>query len=237
MILDRIRQLESRAELARNDGSLKQDLKKAEGVRGRVSILGRLLEKVTAAYKEISAVKPIECAAVLTDLRSLREGIAQMTAQSRTQPLFGATPVFAQSLMLQEKMANAAEKSLEEIWTTYRKDQQESFVDRDFLEILGRSGLDVEALLERLDAASFLLERLDERTLPRQGDTARLQDAIAGLRNVAEGLSGVVPEALAIFFRQADTQEGAPLAALTPEVLAFLEEHNLTDRYSIRGNR
>ena len=167
MILDRIRQLESRAELARNDGSLKQDLKKAEGVRGRVSILGRLLEKVTAAYKEISAVKPIECAAVLTDLRSLREGIAQMTAQSRTQPLFGATPVFAQSLMLQEKMANAAEKSLEEIWTTYRKDQQESFVDRDFLEILGRSGLDVEALLGRCFLSLRTIGREDTPTSRR----------------------------------------------------------------------
>jgi hypothetical protein len=50
-------------------------------------------------------------------------------------------------------------------------------------------------------------------------------------------LSGVVPEALAAFFRQADSLEGAPLSTLTTEVRAFLEEHDVAERYSIRSGR
>ena len=237
MILERLQQLESRAELARNDGSLKQDLERGGRIRDRVTALVRLLGQITTAYGELSTVKPDECSTVLPELRSVRDGIAPLTANSTTQRLFSATPEFAEVLLAQEKTGRSVEKVLEDIWETYMKGQREQFVDRDFLEILGRSGIDVEALLERLDAASFDLERLDDRTLPQRGDTERLRRAVAGLASVAEGLSGVVPDAAAAFFRQADSFDGAPLSALTEEILAFLEAHNLVDRYSIRGKR
>ena len=237
MILERLQQLESRAELARSDGSLKQDLERAGRIRDRVTALVRLLGQITTAYQELSTAKPDECSPILPELRSIRGGLASLTENSNTQRLFSATPQFAEALLMQEKMARSVEKVLEDIWKTYRKDQREQFVDRDFLEILGRSGIDVEALLERLDAASFALERLDDRTLPLQGDTERLRHAVAGLATVAEGLSGVVPEAAAAFFRQADGFDGAPLSALTEEILVFLQAHNLVDRYSIRGKR
>lgn len=237
MILERLQQLESRAELARNDGSLKQDLERGGRIRDRVIALVRLLGQITTGYQELSTAKPDDCSTVLPELRSIRSGIAPLTANSTTQRLFSATPEFAEVLLAQEKTARSVEKALEDIWNAYRKDQRELFVDRDFLQILGRSGIDVEALLERLDAASFDLERLGDRTLPHQGDTERLRHAVSGLATVAEGLSEVVPAAAAAFFRQADSVDGAPLSALNEEILGFLEAHDLVDRYSIRGKR
>jgi hypothetical protein len=236
-ILERLELIESRAALARDDGSLRQDLGKIERIGERVTSLVRSLEKITTAYREFVDVKAADCSVVLSSLQSMGENLQVMAARSRTQQLFGATPEFAGQLADEEKTVKAVEKTLANAWTSYRDEQQRSAVDRELLEVLKRSGLDVETLLESYNAASFDLEMLEARTLPGDGDVARLQTNIAALRGVAEGLSGVVPEALATFFRQADSPEGAPLSAFTAEVHAFLEEHDIAERYSIRGRR
>jgi hypothetical protein len=237
MILERLGQIEARAQIARDDGSLRQDLGKIERIGERVASLGRSLEKITTAYRELVDVKPADCSVVLSSLRSMVDSLTVMVAQIRTQRLFGASPEFAEQLAAEEKTARAVEKTLADVWTSYRDEQQRSAVDRELLEVLSRSGLDVDTLLDNYDAASFGLETLEAQTLPRDGDVARLQAHITALRGVADGLSGVVPEALAIFFRKADSPEGAPLSALTPEVRAFLEEHGVAERYSVRGSR
>jgi hypothetical protein len=237
MILERLEQIESRAQVARDDGGLRQDLGKIERIGERATSLGRSLEKITTAYRELVDVKPADCSVVLSSLRSMVENLTVMAAQSRARRLFGATPEFAGQLAAEEKTVRAVEKTLADVWTSYRDEQQRSAVDRELLEVLSRSGLDVDTLLDHCDAASFGLETLEAQTLPGDGDVARLQMHIAALRGVAEGLSGVVPEALATFFRQTDSPQGAPLSALTPEVRAFLEEHDVAERYSIRGRR
>ena len=237
MILERLGQIESRAEIARDDGSLRQDLGKIERIGERVNSLGRSLEKITTAHRELVGVKPADCSVVSTSLRSMADSLTTMVAQNRTQQLFGASPEFAEQLAAEEKTARAVEKMLADAWASYRDEQQRSAVDRELLQVLSRSGLDVDTLLDNYDAASFGLETLEAQTLPRDGDVARLQAHIAALRGVADGLSGVVPEALAVFFRKADSPEGAPLSALTSEVRNFLEEHGVAERYSVRGSR
>jgi hypothetical protein len=237
MILDRLEQIESRAQVARDDGSLRQDLTKVERIAQRVTSLVRSLEKITATYRELAEVKPDDCSLLLASLRSMFENVTQMAALSRSRQLFGATTEFAEHLAATEKSVKTVEKSLADVWTRYLNEQQRSAVDRELLEVLSRSGLDVAALLENYDKASFGLEMLEAKALPAEDDATLLQAHITALRSVAEGLSGVVPAALATFFRQADSPEGAPLSALTPDVCAFLEEHDIAGRYAIQGRR
>lgn len=236
-ILERLEQIESRAQVARDDGSLRQDLGKLERIGERVTSLVRSLEKIRVAYGELIVVKAPDCSVVLSSLRLMVANLTAMAAQSRSQQLFGATPEFAGQLAADEKTVRTVEKTLADAWTAYRDEQPRSAVDRELLQVLSRSGLDVDTLLENYDSASFGLEMLEAQTLPGSGDVARFQTHIAALGSVAEGLSGVVPEALATFFRQADSPEGAPLSALTPDVCAFLQEHDIAERYSIRGRR
>lgn len=237
MILERLQRLESQAELALNDGSIKQDVEKIERLMGRVSALSSQVGQVVTAYEELRTVRPTACSAVRDGLIAVRDGLAQMSTQSRARSLYGATTDFANSLSDQEKSIKVVEKELQSTWRSYREGQHKSFVDRDFLEILGRSGLRVDPMLDQFDRASRLWSILEIRSLPHQGDVARVQEAISSFSAVAEGLTEVVPPALAIFFRQADSDEGAPLAALNQEVLKFLEEHELTDCYTIRAQR
>lgn len=236
-ILERLEQIESRAQVARDDGSLRQDLGKIERIGERVTSLVRSLEKITTAYRELVEVKAADCSVVLSSLQSMFDNLTAMAAQSRARQLYGATPEFAAQLAAEEKSVKAVERALADVWSSYRDEQQRSAVDRELLEVLSRSGLDVTTLLDSYDTASFDLEMLEARTLPGDGDVARLQTNITALRTVAEGLSGVVPEALATFFRQADSLEGAPLSALTAEVRQFLDQHDVAERYSIRGRR
>jgi hypothetical protein len=237
MILERLEQIAGRAQLARDDGSLRQDLGKIERIGERVTSLVRSLEKITTAYGELVQVDAPDCSVALSGLQSMFENLALMATQSRAHQLFGATTDFAGRLGVEEKRAKAVEETLADVWASYSNEQQRSAVDRELLEVLSRSGLAVDTLLENYDRASFGLEMLEAKTLPGDGDVARLQTHITALSSVAEGLSRVVPDALATFFRQADSPEGAPLSALTPEVRAFLDEHDVAGRYSIRGRR
>lgn len=237
MILERLQRLESQAELALNDGSIKQDVEKVEKLTGRVSALSLQVGQVVTAYEELRAVRSTECSTVRDGLIAVREGLAHMATQSRAKSLYGATTDFANSLSDQEKAIKVVEKDLQSAWYSYREGQHKSFVDRDFLEILGRSGLDVDPLLDQFDRASRVWSILETKSLPHKGDVARIQEAISSFSTVAEGLTEIVPPALAVFFRQADSNEGAPLAALNQEVLRFLEEHELTDCYAIRAQR
>lgn len=236
-ILERLQRLESQAELALNDGSIKQDIDKIDKHMGRVSAVTAQVGQVVTAYEELRSVRPDECQTVRDDLIAVRSVMAEMAMQTRASPLFGATTDFAVSLANQERAIRMVDNELQSIWRSYREGQHKSFVDREFLEILGRSGLSVDSLLDRFDSASRVWDILEIKSLPHQGDVVRIQEAISSFSTVAEGLTEIVPPAIAVFLRQADSDEGAPLAALNKEVLRFLEEHDLIDRYAIRGQR
>jgi hypothetical protein len=235
MILERLQRLESQADLALNDGSIKQDVEKTEKIIGRVTALTLQVRQVLTAYEELCAVRPNDCSHVLRDLLAVRGELAKMAVQSRTKSLYGATTEFADALSDQEKTIRAVEKTLQSAWREFIESQHKSFVDREFLEILGRSGLPVDPLLDQFDSASRAWFLLETKSLPHRGDVARLQEATSSFNTVAEGLTEIVPPALAVFFRQADSNEGAPLIALSQEVLTFLEERELLDCYTIRA--
>ncbi|MFI5509102.1 hypothetical protein ACIA48_16650 [Mycobacterium sp. NPDC051804] len=237
MILDRLQQIEGRAQAARDDGTLRQDLNKLDRITQRLATLGRSLQKLITSYDELVTVKAPECAPAVGNFRTIHTELTQMATLTNTQQLGGATPQFAERVGTAERVVNFVEGILGGAWAEYRNEHRRSVVDRELLDLLNRSGIDVEDLLEDYDKASFGLDLLSERALPHEGDVAKWNAHVDELRRVAEGLSGVVPAAISAFFRQTDSPTGAPLSALTDEVRAFLDNHNITDRYSIKGRQ
>lgn len=236
MILDRLRQIEGRAQAARDAGSLRQDLIKLDRITQRTAALARSLQKLVTSYDELGGVRGAECASALGKFRTIHTDLTQMVTLSSTQ-LGGATMEFAERISAAEQTIKSLEEVLGSAWAAFKNEHSRSVVDRELLQLLNRSGIEVGDLLENYDKASFELELLGDRRLPLQGDVARWQANLDELQRVADGLTEVVPTTIAAFFRQTDSPTGAPLSALTEEVRTFLDEHNITDRYSIRGRR
>ncbi|MCX8557525.1 hypothetical protein OS121_20970 [Mycolicibacterium mucogenicum] len=237
MILDRLQQIEARAQVARDDGSLRQDLIKLGRITQRIATMKQSLQKLATSLDELASVKQPACAAALPVLHGVHTALTQMVELNKVQQLGGATTEFAEKIGDVEQAVKKAEGILGVAWAGYRNERRQSVVDRELLELLNRSGIEVGDLLENYDKASFELELLGDRHLPLQGDVARWQANLDELQRVADGLTEVVPATIAAFFRQTDSPTGAPLSALTEEVRTFLDEHNITDRYSIRGRR
>ena len=235
MILDRLQQIEARAQNARDDGGLRQDVTKINRITPRVATLTHSLERLAVSFNELAGVKQADCAAALPIFHNIHTVLSQMMRLSQAQQLGGATTEFAEKIGAAERAIKTLEGILGGAWTDYRNEHHRSAVDRELLYLLNRSGIDVSDLLEDYDKASFGLEVLSDRAFPLAGDVTKWQAHLDVLRRVAEGLSGVVPAAIAAFFRQTDSSTGAPLSALTDEVRAFLDDHNIVDRYSIRG--
>lgn len=234
-ILERLELIENRAQVALDDGSLRQDLGKVEVVTGKVVALARSLDRIAVAYRELQPVRADQCSALVPALQSVAATLSSLAEQVRTTQQAGARTEFAQQFATAEKTVKTVEQSLMDAWVSYREQHQRPSVDRDLLEIFQRAGLRVDHLLERYDDAERKLQLIEEPSLPGAGAVDGFRNSLESLAAVSEGLTDVVPAPIAGFLRRADTPQGAPLSAFTAEVQTFLQEHHIADRYSIRG--
>lgn len=234
-ILERLQLIERRAQVAQDDGSLRQDLAKVEKATDKVAALTKSLERLVVAYRELQPIRKDECAALVPVLNAVVAILSSLAEQASTTPQAGAKPEFVEGFAKAEKAVKNVEQSLTNAWVSYRQQHQKPTVDRDLLAILQRAGLDVDHLLERYDAAELRLQLIEGYALPTAGGVEKFRISLESLTSVSEGLTEVVPAPIAGFFRNADTPQGAPLSALTHEVQTFLHEHDIAHRYSIRG--
>lgn len=235
-ILERFERLETRAQIARDSGILQQELGKIERVINRVNGLTLSLSNVATAYRELHAVDP-NLRTLSLEIQKVVSALESLATQVRAQSSFGARQEFTDRLGPAEKSMKSVEESLRESWIRYQENNPRPAVDRDLLTIFKNSGLEVDHLIERFDDASRDLDNVTQFHLPRSGMVQRYQTSLDTLSAVSAGLTDVVPAPLASFFRQTDSPQGAPLSALTDDVVHFLTEHQLIDRYSIRGRR
>ncbi|MFD6677670.1 hypothetical protein ACFWDA_25335 [Rhodococcus zopfii] len=234
-ILERLELIENLAQVARDDGSLREDLGKVERVTVRVTSLTRSLNRLGIAYGELHPVRGDECSALVPALRSVGATLSSLADQVRTTQQAGALPEFAEQLAKVEKTVNSVEQSLKDMWASYRAEHQRPTVDRELLMTFQRAGLGVDHLLEQYDSADLKLQIIEGSALPTAGAVDSFRGSLQSLAAASEGLADVVPESVARFLRMADTAQGAPLSAFTSEVQSFLQQHQIADRYTIRA--
>ncbi|MGW4580329.1 hypothetical protein KI427_09140 [Rhodococcus ruber] len=234
-ILERLELIENRAKVARDDGSLRQDLGKVERITERVVGLTRSLNRLSAAYRELYPVRGDQCSALVPALQSVAATLSSLAEQVRITQQAGALPEFAQQLATAEKTVKTVEQSLMDVWASFRAQHQRPSVDRELLMTFQRAGLGVDHLLEQYDDADLKLQFIEGSSLPNAGAVDGFRGSLQSLAAASEGLADVVPESIARFLRLADTPQGAPLSAFTSEVQSFLQEHQIADRYTIRG--
>lgn len=235
-ILERLEQIETRAQIARDDGTLRQDLGRIEQAIDRVNRLTQSLSSAASAYQELHPVDPT-LQTLIHDIQTIIGALESLATQVGAKANFGAREEFTVQLGTTEQLMRSIDDSLRKSWMRHQEQNPRPAVDRDLLTIFQNSGLDVDHLIVQLDDAGRDLDILAEFRLPRPGTVQKYQEKLDALSAVSEGLAGFVPVPLANFFRQTDSPQGAPLSTLTDDVVNFLTEHQLIDRYSIRGRR
>lgn len=234
-IIERLESIQKIAQIARDDGNLRDDLGKVERATERISTLTRLLNKICIAFNELDTVCPDQCSLVLPDLQSIESELVLLVEHAKIVQHAGARQEFATHISSVEKTAKAIEKSFSVSWKSYRSEHPRPSIDRDLLQVFNRAGLRVDHLLETYDDAQMKLQLLEDFALPASGAVAEFSRCIQSLVSVSLGLADVVPSSIAEFFRQAYTPQGAPLLEFTEEVRIFLVEHQISSRYSVRG--
>lgn len=112
-------------------------------------------------------------------------------------------------------------------------DTDAALVDDDLVEALHRGGADVEDLRQALTAAGSTLFVLRNRSLPKQGDMAKLNAAYVARRDCADRVRDLVPTAVAGVILGAQREGGVPLSLMTTEVLEELDRLGIRERFRV----
>ena len=144
--------------------------------------------------------------------------------------VFG-TP-FREAAERTDKIVTGLRRRLLEGWAAY-VDRVVPMQDPEQLEVFAR----LPAFAEVVDQLLALYRdraALAEQ-LPQTEEDVRAPEALASrVEDAWLLLGGKAPEAVLDLLRAADSRAGAPLSALTDEVRAWLEEHDLTDALRLR---
>lgn len=234
-ITERLERIQQRAQIARDDGSLREDLAKVQRVEARASTLADSVRRIGVAYSELKPVVTNVIADLAPQIQSIADTLSSLAEQVRHGHQVGGQADFTESLAAVEKSTTAVESALAEAWSAYRNAHTRPTVDRALLEAFETSGLPVGELIDQHDDAVLKISLLEERQLPNQGAVKLFNQTVDKLNSVAKSLSILVPTSIAEFLQLAASPEGAPLSTLNDEVRMFLLEHDIADRFSIRG--
>lgn len=228
-----------------------QTLLRAAADQERLALdLGRMLDMVSdleesAVILEASRVAAAElrsagapvATAVLDKMEDLVVALERARGQIAAAPLDAAQDDFQRVVQRTRSLARDVSSSLSEAWQQYRDGLPRPPVDEDFLRLLERAGVDVERVSEAVESALARLLLLSSRTLPRGGDVATLDKALADLAWAMEEVGRLVPAEVRDFVVQASSAGGASLELLTDAVLEYLRTAGLATRYRIRQGR
>ncbi len=228
-----------------------QSLLRAAADQERLALdLGRMLDMVSvleesAVVLEASRVAAAElrtagvpvATAVSDKVEDLVIALERSREQLAVAPLHAAQDEFQRVVQRTRSLARDVSSSLSQAWQQYRDGLPRPPVDEDFLRLLERAGVDVERVSEAVESALAQLLVLSTRTLPRSGDVATLDKALADLAWAMEEVGRLVPGEVRDFVVQASSAGGAGLELLTDAVLGYLRAAGLATRYRIRQGR
>lgn len=228
-----------------------QSLLRAAADQERLALdLGRMLDMVSALEESAailgasrvgaaelrSAGAPVP-SAVLDKADELVEALERSREQLAAAPLYAAQDDFQRAVQRTRLLARDVSSSLSEAWQHYRDGLPRPPVDEDFLRLLERAGVDIERVSETVESALAQLFLLSTRTLPRSGDVATLNKALADLAWAMQEVGRLVPGEVRDFVVQASSAGGAGVDLLTDVVLEYLRAAGLSARYRIRQGR
>lgn len=219
------------------------DLIKNEGIRQRVhqrfiriQSVSEKIEPLATASVELSAVgRPVprdlelKLVALKKDVASGREAVRKDVTN-----LTGDSIV--ETLQKIEQVLLNVEQNLSAQWVGFvRQDVRLPAVSEELLRALESLGAAFRQDCEQIRNLRASIENLSERQLPEKGDVDRLAIAARELQRAWEGLgSGTLTDDVRDFLMNTGAPEGAPLSNLTGEVLEWLAQHSLIERFIIR---
>jgi hypothetical protein len=107
-------------------------------------------------------------------------------------------------------------------------------INRDLVDALAKSGLDVESIRAALESAHGQLLVIVNRTIPLKGDVDKFSAAFESLRGCGDRIGNVVDPDIADGILGAQEGAGMPLAWFTAERLQTLSDLGIIDRFRVR---
>jgi hypothetical protein len=144
-----------------------------------------------------------------------------------------STDGFARMNDLVLRVVGELETQASGLWLRFMA-QHSTQTSREVLEALANDPGTRSAVL-RIERLANQLGAIRERTVPSEDDIVAFLRASGELRDVWSTLNvdGIDPEVVA-FLRSANSSRGAPIAALTANVLAWLEQRGVSGQYVVR---
>lgn len=230
-LLDRIQNLQLRALAADDETKIKSRVGEFTTLRNQLESATSNATRVVAARRELRAA-----------------GIRQDDPAQGRAPVLGVVEDLinvARTLPIDAKI-DAARLSTRTVVDFFGRTQrwvQDNWqiavqaalpeVDDDLLSALENAGIDVDAIRHDIIQAESALFSLRYRSLPEEGDYAKLVHAREVLSSVGERIAGLVDPKLAAVILRAQT-DGVPFTEFTDEVLDGLRRLGILKRLRVR---
>jgi len=229
-LLDRIHQLRLKAAAADDEEKIKRRSGEFTTLRERLETVVANAPRVETGRKELQSAGIVlddfesNRAAALAVVEDLIATVQNLTVETK----FDAVKMQGSSI---EGYFKNSEKSVANAWKQ-NLPQAAPVVDDDLLDALEQGGVDVEGIRSDVARAESTLLVLINRTLPEQGDNAKLRKALDTLNSVGERIGELIDPTIADIVVRAQ-REGVPYSEMTPQVVSALKKLGILDRFRV----
>jgi hypothetical protein len=231
-IVQRIDQLRTAAVAVGDDYQLKLRTGELRSLHDRLRAVADDLPGLVTAVRELRAGGAsldddiiLEAASLATTIGELRSTLSTLRYDS---PMDGPK----RDVRDVEAFLTRFRESVKAAWAA-QVESDTALVDDELVEALHRGGAEVEELRRALTGAGSALLVLRNRSLPAQGDMAKLTAAFAARRDCADRVRDLVPGAVAEVILGARGATGVPLSLMTAEVLGELDRLGIRERFMV----
>lgn len=230
-LLDRIQNLQLRAAAADDENKIKTRIGEFTTLDKQIESASSNAARVAVGRRQlwaagIRAYDPVQSRA------SVLAVVEDFIAAVRTLPVDVKIDAARLSTRTVVDFFNKSQKWVEDNWQTTLQSGHPQVAD-DLLDALERGGIDVEPIRHDIDQAETVLLSLRHRSIPGEGDYARLIHAREVLGSVGQRIGELIdPQIAGVIVRaQAD---GVPFAEFTDEVVVGLRQLGILERFRIR---
>jgi hypothetical protein len=214
---------------ARLGGRIRERLQRLNAICGGIEPLSIANRELTSAGRSM----PVGAAGALMKLRTQ---LSDQRDRVKDDVSNVAGDAFVDTLQEVERRIDAVQLASENEWARFAA--EDVALPEISIELLrSLQGLDqsFSSDCDKIRELQASVELIKSRSLPGEGDVARLRSAAEDLRAAWANLgAGSLTDKIRTFLVETASPEGAAASRMTAEVIAWLQKHSLETRFRIR---
>jgi hypothetical protein len=215
--------------------TLHDEARQIQGLRSELALAVQrmmdVVERTEALLTQDVPVPPIGPDKTLKQVRNLRETLARGTSPTELR----RGHLWTNTVKAIQTYAEVCEKAQNDAWKDFL---EQLFHGESPEDIRGRMAMTPENQ-EAYDKYKIAFQRKQSlvRSTPTAENAQEANKVVAIMHEAYRALDFNVPAEVKRFLNDAVSQQGAPLTALTPTVVDWLQEKDMFDHYTVRHRR